>query len=131
MQNLQHGSRLGIVRGLREQRLVDVRVEGAVRLDLLEPVLARGVRERALDEANTLLELRFLGVRVRASGLCPESLRALCSSAASSARSRSSRIGSSSLSNASLARADIASCSRAVRLRKLSNSAFSRWSASR
>src|SRR5581483_591844 len=58
LQHLQHGAGLGVLCRLRQQRLVDVRVEGAVRLDLLEPVLARHLDERALDKPDALLELR-------------------------------------------------------------------------
>src|SRR3954451_19722295 len=51
-----------LVRGLREQRLVDVRVELSFRLDLLQPLALEQLLERAMDEANTLLELRLLVV---------------------------------------------------------------------
>src|SRR5205807_1627212 len=48
------------LRRLREQRLVHVRVEGAFGLDLGEPLAAEDRRERAVDEAHALLELRLL-----------------------------------------------------------------------
>ena len=59
LQHLDHGALLRLGR-LREQRLVDVRVEGALGRDLLEALLAQRVRERAVHEANALLELRLL-----------------------------------------------------------------------
>jgi hypothetical protein len=48
------------VRWLREQGLVDVRVEAAVRLDLLEPLPLQQVGQRPVHERDALLELRLL-----------------------------------------------------------------------
>ena len=60
LQHLQHGALLGPLAGLREQRLVDVRVEGALGLDLREPVPLDEAEQRAVDEPDALLELRLL-----------------------------------------------------------------------
>src|SRR5215213_6966428 len=45
---------------LREQRLVHVRVERALGLDLGEPFLLQRPDERAMDEPDAILELRLL-----------------------------------------------------------------------
>jgi len=45
---------------LRQQRLVNVRVERAVGLDLVEALAREQVGERAVDERDALLEGRLL-----------------------------------------------------------------------
>ena len=65
LQDLQHRALLGAVGGLGQQRLVDVRVEGAVGLDLGEPVPREEAEQRAVDELDALLELRLLVLRGR------------------------------------------------------------------
>src|SRR5581483_4349034 len=60
LQDLDDGARLRAVDGLREQRLVDVRVERAVGLDLPQAGAGEHVRERTVDEPDAVLELRLL-----------------------------------------------------------------------
>src|SRR5207249_10340907 len=50
---------------LREQRLVHMRIELAVRLDLREALLRKHVRQRAMHEPDAVLELRLLVIRRR------------------------------------------------------------------
>src|SRR5262249_127504 len=59
---LDHGALFRLGR-LREQRLVHVRIELPVGLDLGETLLPEQVGERAVHEANTLLELRLFVLR--------------------------------------------------------------------
>src|SRR2546423_2872921 len=59
LHDLEHRALLGLGR-LREERLVDVRVEAAVRLDLGEALAVERVLQLAVDEANAFLELCLL-----------------------------------------------------------------------
>ena len=101
LQHLQHRALLGTLARLGEQRLVDVRVEGAFRRDLGQ---SRGAPRAQSSERWTR--------RTPSS-----SFASSCSAAASSARSRSSSTGSNSFSSRSFARWLSSACSRAVRLR--------------
>ena len=56
LDDLEHGAWLGAVAWLREHRLVDMRVERPVGLDLGKPLLAQRGPERLLDELHTLDE---------------------------------------------------------------------------
>ncbi len=60
LHDLEHGTRLGAVTRLDEQRLVDVRIERAIGRDLGEPFLAQRSTQRLLDELDTFDELRLL-----------------------------------------------------------------------
>src|SRR4051812_30254543 len=59
LQHLDDGALLDVGR-LRQQRLLRVRVELAVRLDLAQPFTCEQRRERPVDEADALFELRLL-----------------------------------------------------------------------
>ena len=59
LQHLDHGSLLRLGR-LREQRLLRVRVELPVGRDLRESLLRERVGERAVHQADAVLELRLL-----------------------------------------------------------------------
>jgi len=59
LEHLDHVALVG-VRGLCEQRLVAVRVEGPVDLDLGQTLTLERAREGPVDEADALLELRLL-----------------------------------------------------------------------
>ena len=59
LQHLEHGAFLR-VRRLREERLVDVRVEAAVRLDLRETLARQSIAQGPLHQTNALFELRLL-----------------------------------------------------------------------
>ena len=59
LDDVDHRALLGLGR-LRQQRLVDVRVELPVRLDRLHPVPLEQAGQRAMDELDAFLELRLL-----------------------------------------------------------------------
>ena len=61
LQHPDHRARLRLG-GLRDQRLVDVRVEEALGLDLDQPLLREHLGQLPVDEANAVLELRLLVV---------------------------------------------------------------------
>src|SRR4029078_12555067 len=104
LDDVDHGAllRLG---GLGEQRLVHVRIELSLGLDRRDAVALEHPRERAVDEADALLELRLLVVVVRFGRALRPCARSpvWCSSPAAGARSRSSRIGMSSTISRSFA----------------------------
>src|SRR5262245_30382871 len=60
LQHLHDRPGLEPVDGLREQSLVDVRIEGAVRLDLGHAGAREHVGERAVDQPDAVLQLRLL-----------------------------------------------------------------------
>src|SRR5260221_716861 len=62
LHDVEDGAALGLLRRLREKRLVDVRIELPVGRDELDAVPLEQRRERAVDETDALLELRLIGV---------------------------------------------------------------------
>src|SRR5439155_12690257 len=60
LDDLEHGTGLGLVVRLRQHRLVDVRIERAVRSDFDEALLLERLPKRPLDQSDTVDESRLL-----------------------------------------------------------------------